>query len=556
MARECQDVLRAESRRSRDFGDRRPGRLADGSAELLQAELVRAGQVARVRRQRGALQVRLDIRQGVAEAGLDRPRERSLRADEAAGRDEELGHVDRERRLRRARRRSREVDEHGPVLGQEYVAQVETPVGDPRLLQLVNLVPQLDEHLVGDVFGTRDLQGRDIRLTGGDERIALRAERGDDDVGDPHARLRGHEEREPLVLDLLQAPDRGAARRIAISEEAPAPREPLRAARRGRGHGLEAAPRRRDRRTGRSRPAAATTARALDSLHAKGGQRGANVRGRRNAGGLPEGEPHDRPRSDAESQGAERRRREPRAEHDRADGGEWEHPNRQPPGRVHELRAGNHDDRGRNGQPKLRVAPVREQVTLDRNPVGLDDAVQHEGRTDDEQAGDDQIPGEAPPPAQQHLEHNHQREGEQPDEGDSPERVRPRENGLERSRHVLVVALLAVEATTAVKPITIAARSRKNASIVRRFRRPGSVSASRRGSTSARPARRCRPMHSGCHDGTSRAAAALRRTHLAYGGQTMPLTRRIRITSSGEVSAAQAQGSTTRPRHSRCKYSG
>ena len=97
----------------------------------------------------------------------------------------------------------------------------------PGPLQLVDLVPQVDEHLVGDVFGARDLQGRDIRLTGGDERVALRAERGDDDVGDPHARLRGHEEREPLVLDLLQAPDRGAARRIAISEEAPASREPL-----------------------------------------------------------------------------------------------------------------------------------------------------------------------------------------------------------------------------------------------------------------------------------------------------------------------------------------
>ena len=84
---------------------------------------MRACEVARVRRERGALEVRLDASQCTAEAGLDRLGERALGADEDTAGHEELGHVDVERRLRRAERRRRQVDEHRPVLADEHVAR-------------------------------------------------------------------------------------------------------------------------------------------------------------------------------------------------------------------------------------------------------------------------------------------------------------------------------------------------------------------------------------------------------------------------------------------------
>ena len=189
---------------------------------------MRAREVARVRCERGALEVGLDASQGVAEPGLDRLGQRALGADEDTAGDEELGHVDVERRLRCAERRRRQIDEHRPVVAHEHVAEVEPAVGDACSMQVVDLPPQIDEHLVAHVIGARELQGSAVRLASDQECVAFGAERGDDDLGHPDAGLRGREERESLVLDLLEAPDRRASRRIAVGEEPPAPGEPLR----------------------------------------------------------------------------------------------------------------------------------------------------------------------------------------------------------------------------------------------------------------------------------------------------------------------------------------
>ena len=151
---------------------------------------------------------------------------------------------------------------------------------------------------------------------------------------------------------------------------------------------------------------------------------------------------------------------------------------------------------------------------------------------------------------------HHQREGEQPDEGDSPERVRPRENGLERPRDVLVVAL--GRRSDDRRQADHDRREKQEERVDRPAVPSARLGLGEQGEVPRALGRRSGTvlMHSGCHDGTSTAAAALRRTHLTYGGQTMPLTRRMTITSSGEVSAAQAQGSTTRPRHSAMKILG
>ena len=54
-----------------------------------------------------------------------------------------------------------------------------------------------------------------------DERVAVRAECGDHDLGDANARLRGHERGEGLVLDLLErARTASASRRVPVREEA------------------------------------------------------------------------------------------------------------------------------------------------------------------------------------------------------------------------------------------------------------------------------------------------------------------------------------------------
>ena len=119
--RRHQESFAADPAQLRELGHLAyPVASAAAGSELLQADLVRACEVAQVRRERGALQVRLDARHGIA---ASRPSTavasaRSGPTRHGAG-DEELGHVDVERRMRSAERRRGEVDEHRPVLDDE-----------------------------------------------------------------------------------------------------------------------------------------------------------------------------------------------------------------------------------------------------------------------------------------------------------------------------------------------------------------------------------------------------------------------------------------------------
>ena len=299
--------------------------------------------------------------------------------------------------------------------------------------------PQVDEHLVAHVIGACELQGRDVRLASDHECVAFGAERGDDDLGHPDARLRGREERESLVLDLLEAPDRSAPRRVAVGKEAPAPSEPLRVLRVPAEHPhLE-----------RALGVAAGVLRIADPLpcrrgevvdvDAERGQRGDHPRGRRHARGRAERKPDKRSSAEAECQRAERTGGQRRPQYDRPERGEWDRPGGHEAGPAHELRPGDDEDRGGRGEPELGVAPARQQVIVNRKPVGLDDPTQDGGQPGDEEQPDEQVAGQAPPPAPQHVEDDHEREPEKPDERDPPQGVGPSEHSDERLRDVRVV---------------------------------------------------------------------------------------------------------------------
>jgi hypothetical protein len=95
-------------------------------------------------------------------------------------------------------------------------------------METTHLVQEVSERLVAHMVGGRSFEWLDVWLTGGDQRIAIRADGSDDDLGDSDARLSCHERRERLVLDLLQAADGCAARGVAVRKQAPAPGQSLR----------------------------------------------------------------------------------------------------------------------------------------------------------------------------------------------------------------------------------------------------------------------------------------------------------------------------------------
>ena len=120
---------------------------------------------------------------------LDGLGQRALGADEDATGDEELGHVDVERRPWGAERRGREVDQHRAVRVDEHVAQVEPAVRDARRVQAVDLTPQVDDGRVGHVIRVCELERVDVRLAGDHQRVAVGAECGADHLRHPHPRL-------------------------------------------------------------------------------------------------------------------------------------------------------------------------------------------------------------------------------------------------------------------------------------------------------------------------------------------------------------------------------
>ena len=91
-----------------------------------------------------------------------------------------------------------------------------------------SLLPKALERFVAHLLRARVLEWLDIRLLRDHERVAVGTECGRDHLGNPHPGLRGHQRRQRLVLDLLQAPVRDAPRRIPVGQRAPAAGEPLR----------------------------------------------------------------------------------------------------------------------------------------------------------------------------------------------------------------------------------------------------------------------------------------------------------------------------------------
>ena len=329
-----------------------------------------------MRRERGALEVRLDARQGVAEAGLDRRGAACARG--RRGRSTRRGARPRRCRAPTAgRRASRPTGRRASARPstRSTLLRLSRPWEMPARVQPVDLPHQVDERLVAHLVGARELERLDVGLARDHERVAVRAEGGDDDLGYADTGLRGHEERERLVLDLLQAADGRASRRVAVGEEPPAPSEPLRVLRVAAEHAyLE-----------RTTVSVATEVlRVADAAAARPGQ--GRSPGRR---APPARRPHApsaaRPRpSRTQAARARQRRGRARARQALLTGARSRAPRRPPsrrgpqpggehPGPVYELRAGDDEDRGRRCETELGVAPARQQVIVDRKPVGHGD---------------------------------------------------------------------------------------------------------------------------------------------------------------------------------------
>ncbi len=165
----------------------------------------------------------------------------------------------------------------------------------------------------------------------------------------------------------------------------------------------------------------------------------AHALGRRDAGGRPERKPHDRAGPQPECECAEGGGRKRGSQHDGAQRGEWNEPGRCHPGPADELRPDDDEHGRRRGEPELGIAPAREQVTLDRHPVELDDSTQNQTSREKDRRCGEEIARQVPTPSQQHVEDDQEREHEQPDERDPPERVSPTEDGPERLRDFLVL---------------------------------------------------------------------------------------------------------------------
>ena len=94
-------------------------------------------------------------------------------------------------------------------------------------MQPSDLPAQLQEQLVADLIGARELQRLEVGLAGDQQRVVVGAEARRDHLRHAHTRLRGHQRRHRLVLDLFEPSDGCAPWRIAVGEQAPPTREAL-----------------------------------------------------------------------------------------------------------------------------------------------------------------------------------------------------------------------------------------------------------------------------------------------------------------------------------------
>src|SRR5436309_5707035 len=145
--------------------------------------------------------------------------------------------------------------------------------------------------------------------------------------------------------------------------------------------------------------------------------------------------PAARPRARPANAGRERS-----AEHDGSERCERHEPRGEHTDRANELRPDNDDDRGRSGEPELRIAPTRQQMRLEREPIGLDDLTQNDCRADDAQCRDEQITHQVPTPAQHDVGDQHDRKPEHAEERRPPKGTGPPEHSRQRLRDVSVLS--------------------------------------------------------------------------------------------------------------------
>jgi hypothetical protein len=134
--RSQQQVLRPDPAQRHRFGHDLSSCGGGGFAQLLQVDLVRMRQVAEVRRERCSLEVRERTPDGLATSGVGRLPQRSFGAHEDGARDEQLGHVDVERRLWRTERCRGPVDQHRrrPAGGRDRGGVRDGPGTEPAAL--------------------------------------------------------------------------------------------------------------------------------------------------------------------------------------------------------------------------------------------------------------------------------------------------------------------------------------------------------------------------------------------------------------------------------------
>ena len=347
--RRDQQVAWADAAQRRDLRLLRAGRLGTSDSKVLERHLVCPSEVADVRSESRRLQVWHRSRHGVDAGAADGGAQRAVRTDEHRAGDEQLCHVDVQRGSRSAEGGGREADQDGRIVDDHHVAQVQPPVRDVGRVESCHLLPHVSQGLVADVLGNRVLERIDVSLPGDDQCVAVRAQGSRDHLGHPDSGLGGHEDRQCLVLDLLQSADRHAPRRVPVGQQAPTTRQPLSVLGVSTQHARVQRPvpvvsdvlRRAD-------PLAARHAHVVD-LDAERGEREAHVLGPRHAGGGPERQPHQCGSTETERQAREDIGRQSRVEYDGTQRREADEPGGEHADRSHELRAGDCEHRGDAG---------------------------------------------------------------------------------------------------------------------------------------------------------------------------------------------------------------
>jgi hypothetical protein len=394
-----------------------------------------------MRRERSPLQVRQDPADRVAPAGLDGFAQRTVRAHEDGARDEKLGHVHVEGRLRGAERCGRKVDQHRAVVDDEHVARVEPAVRDARRMQPGDLPPQLLERPVAHLIGPRKLEWVHVRLASNHERVAIRTEGCDHDFGNPNAGLGRHEGGQRLVLDLLQSTGGGASRGILVRKKSPVPGEALRVLRIPTEHpDLQGAPLRVVADIFRGADVLLRRRPQVADLDPERHHCAAYLRRRWHARRGAEDQPRERTRAQTECEPREPSGRERGAEHNCPQSCEGNEPGGDHANRANELRSDDDDHRSRAGEPELRVTPAGQQVHLEWNPIGLDCLTQKNGHSDNADPGDEQIACKVPASARQNVDEDHGRESEQAEERGSPQCASPSEYRPQRLCDITVVS--------------------------------------------------------------------------------------------------------------------